>query len=93
MSPYRLGRLHVLLKLQSYSFVMFDGSTGLELFENVLSPNEQAQMVALVQDWVVQVQYPFCNETYALDRTTFTVHRPFDMSCAARIGYFSLHVL
>ena len=32
--------------------------TGLELIENVLSPDEQANMIAIVEDWVVQVRMP-----------------------------------
>ena len=32
--------------------------TGLELYENVLSPDEQANMIAIVEGWVVQVRMP-----------------------------------
>ena len=28
---------------------------GLELYENVLSPEEQANMIHIIEDWVVQV--------------------------------------
>lgn len=92
-NSWQVVKAYVLLKSQLFSLVLFGGSTGLELFENVLSPDEQAQMVAVVQDWVVQVRYPFYNQPSALDRTLFTVYRPFDMPCAARLVYFSLHVL
>ena len=34
---------------------MGDGSAGLELHNNVLSPAEQANMVSIIEDWVVQV--------------------------------------
>lgn len=32
------------------------GCAGLELYENVLSPDEQTNMIATVEDWVVQVR-------------------------------------
>lgn len=31
------------------------GFAGLELYENVLSPDEQTNMIHIIEDWVVQV--------------------------------------
>lgn len=28
---------------------------GLELYENVLSPDEQTNMIQIIEDWVIQV--------------------------------------
>lgn len=46
-----------LLQLACRGFVMpcFACFAGLELYENVLSPEEQANMIHTIEDWVVQV--------------------------------------
>ena len=39
-----------------HGFAISSPAIGLELYENVLSPDEQSNMIQIIEDWVIQVR-------------------------------------